>query len=671
MKALAGETRHYAYWLPVAIAVGIAWYFTLPAEPSIWIAGAFVLTSAALVRWHTKIGIAVMALALGFAAASLRTHTIMTPMLDRDLGFARIEGVMASSEAQLPGSRMILEKAEISRQPGQWRLRISMPNAKVEDLPPPGSRVRVFADLRPPPEPSHPGGYDFRRQAFFNGIGGYGFALGKPELVQASEMRGLDLVGENLRLRISHTIAQHTSGPEGAIADALMTGDRGAIDDKTNDDMRAAGTAHLLSISGSHIGMVGGIIFFLVRFLLALTPMAMRWPIKKMAAVAALVAVVAYTWLVEYPVPAQRAAFMAGIVLVGVMVDRISMSLRSVALAAAIILLLYPESLLHPSFQLSFAAITALISFYELLSRKKTEEKPHSIPRRVLRWVGLLIATSLIAGIATAPYAAFHFHRFQVMGVLGNLIAVPITGFVVMPAALASYAAMPFGLAAWPLAVMEWGLKGVTQSAAWVAALPGANIEIPYFGLMPLLLMTFGGLWLTLWAGRVRQWGAVPVMAGIVWALLTPQPVALVSANELVAVRAENGGLFYLSRVGSRLTREEWGRAFEEAGEKSKELPKNVRCDGLGCLADVGSHSFALSRKPESLLEDCARAEVVLMPEVRAGTCGAPFVIDRAHLLKRGSTAFYRQGEKLIMRTSRDEAGQRPWEASYTSASAR
>jgi len=671
---LLNEQSRYFYWCPVLIAMGIGLYFMLHFEPPLWPSLAFMAGLLA-VMWHVRekalsriIIVVLISILAGFLAAQFRTLTVQTVMLNYDMKFVQLEGTVIAVESLTKGSRLLLDGVKTDRDlkgDGTLRLRITMPQMSAADLPPAGSRIRLLASLSASTERADPYGYDFRRQAFFEGISGYGYGLGKPEVIESAQVGKISYMAENGRQQIAGIIRTSLSGPSSAIAIALMTGERGDIDTKTNDDMRAAGTAHLLSISGMHIGMVGGIIFYLVRLMLALLPgAALRWPIKKIAAGTGLVTIVIYTWLVGSPVPAERAALMTGLVFVAIMLDRISLTLRAVVLAAIGLLLLQPESLLHPGFQLSFAAITGLVSFYEWFKRQDEAVRETSWLRRLFHSFLIMVATSLIAAVATAPIAAFHFHRLQMLGLLGNLIAVPLTGLVVMPAMLLAYAAMPFGLADWPLKAMALGLEGVTESAAWVAGLPGANIVIPQFGLSALLLMVLGGLWFSLWQRSLRLWGLLPFIAGMALAAMTPQPVALISTEGVIALRMADDHLYYSTARKSSLTVKNWSLAYDQgrAATPWKASGALLQCDALGCVVQLKEETIALPKRREALLDDCTKADIIIAPLVMAPAgCASRILIDRRWTKLYGSTALYQNDDQFTVVTSRTGRGLRPW----------
>lgn len=663
IAVLLAERERWFFWSPVLLGLGIGIYFSLAAEPRPFM-GAIALFCCALAGWglrryetarYVLIGVGLMV--AGFTAAQLRTALVAAPMLEKKLGPVEVTGIVSAREVREDGGRIVLHDIRIEdlapdKTPQSLRLTLR----ESLTLPPVGAPIKVLANLLPPMEPAYPGAYDFRREAFYKGIGAYGMALRQPEL--QGELKAVSWA-ERVREQMVARVTKMLPGAEGAIAAALMTGERGAIDEKTNTDMRAAGTTHLLSISGMHIGMVGGFVLFLVRALLAIVPrLALNWPLKRIAAVAALAAVVAYTWFVGAPIPAQRAALMAALVFIAILLDRQAITLRSVALAALVILLLLPEALLNPGFQMSFAAIVMLVAAYEAWTRRGTEPEKPTLVRRTVHYVAGIVVTSLIAGLATMPYGAWHFHRLQLLGVLGNLLAVPLTGLVVMPAMVLAYPLLPLGLADVPLAIMGWGLQGVTKSAAWIATMPYANLVVGQFNLAALLLLTLGGLWLALWQTRLRWGGIAFIIVGLLVAQVGAVPVVLVHSEGRVAVRGDGGALYVERTPAKGMVLEQWTLAFAGNTEIKnwRTAGERMRCDKLGCVYDS---KIALPNLAAASLEDCSLAKIVIAPEFKLPNCKAPVVIDRSYLKAHGSTLIYADG---AISTVRQPETRRVWE---------
>jgi competence protein ComEC len=514
---LTAERDRWALWLPVAFGAGIGVYFSLDSEPPAWLgAGGFAFAVLFGCLYRRRAGpllaaIALGALAAGFAAAQARSALVAAPVIEKRLGPLVLSGRILKLE--LRGSRIRVTLSHLSipdltpeATPAKARITASRDLTGLR----PGDWLRLRAVLRPPPEPAAPGAFDFARQAYFQGLGGVGFALGKPRRIDPIDGT-VPSAGDPWRLwwsGLRHDIARRVlavlPGQAGAVAAALMTGERGAIPEHVMQNMRDSGLAHLLAISGLHVGLVAGLLFFGLRAILALVPsLALRHPIKKWAAAAATLGAFAYLFLVGATVPTQRAFLMTALVLLAVVLDRTAASLRLVAWAAFAVLLVAPESLLSASFQMSFAAVTALVAGYELLRERRGRIfAERTIATRITLYVAAVALTSVIATAATAPFAVYHFNRIAWFGLAANLVAVPLTALWIMPWAIGAFLLLPFGLEALALKPMGWGIDGLLTVAAEVAGWPGAISVIP--------AMPAAGLVLTLWAGFGSVCGGGP-----------------------------------------------------------------------------------------------------------------------------------------------------------------
>lgn len=679
--ALADERERWILWLPVGVGVGVGFYFTLPAEPPLWIGAAGL--AALVVAWAAASGrpglrlvlVGLIAVTAGFAAAQGRTALVQAPVLERRSGPLTVEGRIVEVEPLARGRRLLLDEltlAGLSQEATPRRVRI-----RTGAEPPlmPGDRIAVRAVLSPPSAPAIPGAFDFQRQSFFRGLGAVGFAMGRVRLLASAgngpESPRLALAG--LRQAIGERITRGLAGPAGAMARALMTGERGAIRDDVLDGMRDSGLAHLLAISGLHIGLIAGILFVGLRAALALVPpVALRFPIKKWAAAAALAGALAYALISGATVPTQRAFLMIGLVLLAVLVDRRGLSLRTVAWAALVILLGQPESLLGASFQLSFAAVIALIAAYEGLRevRRKGEGVPPSWTGRVLLYVGGVALSSLIAGAATAPFALYHFNRLAAFGLAANLAAVPLTALWIMPWAVIAFALMPLGLESWALVPMGWGIDGVIAVAKGVAAWPGAVTLMPAMPDWGLAILSLGGLWLALWQGRWRLGGLAGIALGLATlALATPPDVLVDDRGSLLAVRQADGVLAVSSRRTGRFDSDLWLR---RAGQEEEPAPwpangtggdGRLACDAFGCVYQARGHTVALVRTPDALAEDCRSADVVVaaVPVRPRARCPARVVIDRFDLWRNGAHALWLAKDGVRVESVNGVRGDRPW----------
>jgi competence protein ComEC len=667
-----------APWLAVAFGVGIATYFGAEREPALWAVVPLAVGAAVAVFFarHRPIAfpllLGVAAAVCGFAAATVRTALIAHPVLQLPAWNVEVSGWIELREQRERSDRIAvrvhqIEAARMLYKPDRIRVAV-----RRETAPPVGSFVRLKARLTPPLPPLRPGGYDYARDLYFQGLGASGFVLGKIEQQPAPGPPGLWLryaaAINALRDAIDARIRAVVSGDRGSIASALITGKRDAISTPVNDAMYISGLGHVLSISGYHMVVVAGVVFFVIRALLALLmPLAARTPIKKWAALAALLAATFYLLLSGAEVATQRSYIMIAIVLAGVMLDRQSLTLRTVTIAALAVLIATPETLVHPSFQMSFAATLALIAAYQWQVRWYGDADT-TLQARVALWgareIFGLVVGSAAAGFATTLFAAYHFHRLAPYGVLANLLAMPVVSAWIMPAGLIGVVAMPFGFDAMMWRVMAAGIDWMIAVALWVASLPGAVGRIAAFDTGPLLLGAAALLVLCLLRTPLRLVGLGLGAIAVLWAAMTPQPDVLVAADgRSIAVRGADGRLSFTRTGNDAFTVREWLAADADARTiKDKSLANGIRCDDDGCvgkLADGGT--VALARTLAAFAEDCRRAAVIASPRDAPPHCGAPLVIDRTRWRASGAVALYRHDRDFIVGPSRPPGYDRPW----------
>lgn len=681
---LEAEQDRWFPWVPVLFGLGIFGYFRLPGEPHLLIAltpAIIVLATVAMGRRGT-LGLVVvngaLAIALGFAAAKVRTEWVAAPVLERQLYRADVEGFVELIEPRpTRGPRITIRVTRLGKlppaqTPRRVRIRLMSPAPGLV----PGHAIRLKANLAPPSMPAMPGGYDFARAAWFAGLGAVGYAFDRPQLQEDVDLGEvpwslrLSAVTQRMRQAIGQRIAAVLPGEEGAIATALITGERGAISPETTQAFRDSGLVHLLSISGLHMVVMAGSVFFAVRLGLAGIPaIALRHPIKKWAAAAAIAGALGYLLISGHSFPTVRAWITISIAFGAVILDRPALAMRNVALAALAVLALIPESLFDAGFQMSFAAVVALVSAYELIrdraERRRSEPGPLFGP--VLKFVlffGGIILTTIIASLAVAPFSAFHFHTSQQYAVLANLIAVPVCNLIVMPAALATLLALPLGLEALPLLVMEQGIRLMVWCAYAVSRLPGAVGRIPTIPELALGLMLLGGLWFCLWRTRWRLLGLGAFAAGLAMTPLNPRPDILVGHNaELVAIRGQDGRLSALPASGASYELHRWLESDGDARDvKEAASAEGFRCDAVGCTATIKDQGVAVVRHPAALIEDCRRADVLVLPFPKPKGCSPPgLVIDFYSVRDGGTHAIYIDDGKVSVTTVAELRGIRPW----------
>jgi competence protein ComEC len=432
-RQLEAEQERWFLWLPVLFGAGIALYFALPAEPLTLVALMPAVAALALHLAGPRGGVAglvtaaLLAATLGVAAAKLRTEAVRAPVLQSQLqgqpqGHGRALEVHGRLELIEPragkGQRLTirvtaLEKHEAHAWPARVRVVTRAENAALK----PGDAVRLRATLNPPPGPSLPGDYDFARAAWFKGLGAVGYADAAAEIDADAPGPTLAQHASAAIARVRQAIGQRIlaalPGETGAIANALITGERGGISEETNQAFRDSGLFHILSISGLHMVIMAGAVFLCIRVVLAAIPaIALCYPIKKWAAAGAMLGAFGYLLISGAEFATVRSYIMISIMFLAVLLDRPAMALRNVALAALAILVLWPESLLDAGFQMSFAAVVALVSAYEAL-RLRAAERDGTARRgwfaATLVFLGGILTTTLIASLAVAPFGIYHF----------------------------------------------------------------------------------------------------------------------------------------------------------------------------------------------------------------------------------------------------------------------
>jgi competence protein ComEC len=682
--ALAAERERWALWLPVPVGGGIGLYFALLSEPPAWLGPIALALAAGLAlfgRRRPKLlapGIGATLLALGFTVAQFETWRVAAPVLERQVGPVQVEGRIVETEP-LPedGRRIIVEprtiqRVEAARLPALVRIHLKGSIAESGDAFAPGEWISLRAILYPPPAPAMPGAYDFQRRAYFDRLGAVGFAVSPPLRVAAPEGEApatWRIAIAELRHAITERIAAALPGRAGGIAAAIITGETHAISEQDAAAFRDAGLAHILVIAGLHMGMVAGLAFVGLRAVLALFPaLALRYPIKKWAAVAAMAVTFGYMLLSGATVSSRRSFLMTALALLAVLFDRLPLSARGLAYAATAIMLMSPLSVTGPSFQMSFAAVGGLIAFYETsrgpLRRWHREAGP--VGRIVLYGFGIC-CTTVICTLATAPYTIFHFNRFAVYSVAANVVAVPITGFWIMPWAMISCALMPFGLESWGLTAMSWGIELVVAIATTVTSWPGAVVVLPAMPVPCLLLVSVGGLWLIIWQRPWRLWGLAPICVGLLGIALVRPPDLIVSGDaKLVGALAADGS-YMLSGKPLKISVETWTR--RAAGEVGAPFPASgtspdgaLSCDGHGCLYRARGRIVALPHDLAAIDEDCRAADLVVSLEpVRKRCRAATPVIDRFDLWRQGAHAIWLAPDGVAIETVDGWRGNRPW----------
>lgn len=670
------ERGRFVLWLPVLMSTGVLTYFALRHEPARWL-GAAVLALAgggAALRPAGSAGRAMLgavaAFGLGLASAQLATWRA-PPLLVLPSHAVSVTGVVRAVDPLPVGRRLVLEAARLDggpelARPVRVRLRTSDPLAVAT-----GDTVRVRALLRPPASPAYPGGWDQQRDAFYAGLGGSGFALGPAELVAAGAPSGWARRVQRLREAVGARFTAGIPGAAGTIAATLFTGMAGAIPVRDHDAFRESGLAHLLAVAGLHIGIVMGWTMFAVRALLALSEYAaLRWPVKQIATLAAVAAGGGYMVLTGMHVPIMRSFVMALLFALAVLAGRRAISLRGLAVAAMALILLEPQEVPGVSFQMSFAAVLALIAGYEALRPRLAALRGEGSWRgRLAQHLAMLALTSLLAGTASAPFGAYHFGRVQVYFVLSNMLAVPLTAFCVMPLGLLALLLMPLGLQGLVLPAMGWGVQAILLVARATASWPDAVLAVPHAPPWGLALAGFGMAWLGLWRSRMRLAGGVMLAVGLAspW-LARPADLLVSSDARLIAVRTSEGVYVAQAPGASRFVLDDW-RGYWAAGDP-RPMPATgvaadgaVACDASSCLLRPRAGAAAVLVRGAMTAETCRQAAVLVAAAPARHLCPRPWpgLVDRYTVWRFGAAAIWLEANGARIVTDRGVRGDRPW----------
>lgn len=655
-------------WVPVFLAMGIALWFGLPVEPSSGlriIIGLGMLAAFALAWFGPGLlhppAVALALIALGFLAAGVRAHLVSAPVLGFRY-YGPIEGRVievdrsGSDALRITLDRVVLNNVAPDRLPA--KVRVSLHGAQRYHHPQPGQVVQVTGHLAPSEGPVEPGGFDFRRMAWFMQLGAVGYS--RNPLLLLSEPEPQEQWINRIRSWLSAGIRARIPGDAGAFASGVMTGDRSGLSLDAVEDLRASSLAHILAISGMNLAFLIGFVFALFRTGVALIPpLALRVDARKISAAISLVVAWFYLMLSGSNIATERAFLMVCVMLGAMLLDRRALSLRSVALAGVILLLLRPESLYDAGFQMSFAATVALIAGFRAV-------EGGILRRRIPRWCAplfTLVLSSLIGGIATGPFGAAHFNRIADFGFLANLLTVPVMGAVIMPAGAVAALAAPFGLADLPLWVMGLGCSWILYIADLVAGWDGSVTFVPAPGPWVLPVMTLGGVMLVLARNRMRLAGlGVICLSFVLWTQASRPAFLIAPEAQLVGISGPEGRALSAPR-GAGFAARNW---LEKDGDSAVQAvaaarpgfegPENARRFQFGAWRGVHLRG---SKAPQALQQACADADLVIIAARLRDRPAGCVVIDQSLMAATGSLSLRLEGEKLIATPARQS--ERPW----------
>jgi competence protein ComEC len=643
-------------WIPVFVGAGIITYFSNMIAISPELAASLLVQvgiAAILCRSfynHNKFPtlnllsyyllLTITFFLLGITSASIRDYSTQTPLVEKDQ-FVEIRADIKSITRVSGGKakRVLLENIDIlddNKDLALETIRLRSYHFKGNDWSS-GDRVQITAKLLAPSEPIIPNGFDFRTKARFDGLSATGFTIKDAILIKESKQNTLSL--QLLREKISHSVYNVLDPDIAGIALALLTGERSGIDKDDNEAMRVSGLAHILAISGLHIGLVAGCVFFFVRLLLSIIPnLALHYPIKKWAAGLAILVAFMYMILAGGTVPTIRAFTMTALVLTAIILDRSAINLRLVAVAALIIMILTPETILGPSFQLSFAAVIALIAFYQGAGRQwLTNGNSYHPAWRSFYYLAGIIATTVIATLATAPFTISFFNRIALFSVFSNILAMPLMTFLVMPFGLLALILMPFGLSdlIWP--IMGYGIENIITIARAIADYEYADLYMPSLSSTQQIIIGIGFVFLVLWRGNLRWLGGVAIFLILLANANTHFHRIYIDdkSDKALIVNTDVDAYYQFGRIG-RYAKKQW---MSDVGTSPLTPVNNIpSCDDFMCVYKTKSYIITFLKNPMFVSRACELSDIIIANfPINDRQCRKPSVIiDRFDSWKHG-----------------------------------
>ncbi len=672
-KLLEAERAQLPPWVVVGFGSGIAAWFALD-RPGQWQAFLCVGTGVSLIgfalgngRAGRALGWFALAATLGCALVWARALHVAQPRLTRPV-VAQLAGTVETVDhlAARETTRLVVRSAPGDLPP---LLRLSIDDDKLPSGIAPGAKIETRSRLVPPPPMALPGTYDFARDAWFRGLGGVGKPLGPVTVVRPGEAHGLDRARDGLRTHIEQRLQSRPAG----IAVALATGDQNAVDQDDADAMRRAGLTHLLSVSGLHIAAVVAFAMFLSLKLLALSErLALRFNLVLVSAGVAAAAGIAYTLLTGAQVPTVRSCVAALLILAGIALGRDALSMRLIATGALVVLLFRPEALAGPSFQMSFAAVTAIVALHSThWARRVLQRRDDGPIGRTARALLGIVATGLVVEVALAPMALFHFHRAGLYGVFGNIVAIPLTTFVIMPSEAAALALDTIGAGAPFWWICGLAIKALLQLAHAIASSSGAVALLPSMPGWAFAPMIGGGIWLCLWNSRLRLLGLAPVAAGAFGAAMAPAPDLLVTGDGMHLAVVEKGTPYILRERTGDYVRSLIAEASGFDGDP-EDLGSRAYsdCSKDSCVALLrkGEGEWRLLATRSRTLIDwkmfthaCAEADIIVSDRRLPRGCVPRWLkLDSSMLRRTGGLAVY-LGRRPRIDSVAERVGAHPW----------
>ena len=666
----AERSRHFL-WVPVCFAVGIGVYLGLGAEPPLWIVPMLLVLAfaVALVLWErapmlvTALVIAGAGFCWSLGYTRWEPHHVLTSALQPRPVIGIVEDIVRTEH----GVRITLDQVQVQDlaaedTPEQVRISVRIKKGTDPELPHIGDKIGMMAGLRPPMGPALPHGFDFGRYFYFRDIGAVGYGLPPWEVLTPNAAPGIGTNFRDWRLSITEDIIHRLGTGTGGIAAGLITGDARAISEQDFNALRASNLYHIVAISGEHMMVIAGVIFVSLRMLALLLPrrIALRPQVKTITASITLLLVTAYLFVTGLPISAIRAYVMIFLVLLAVILRRRVDTMRSLAITALVMLVVQPANLLDPGFQLSFAATLAIISLVEAAILVPQDTFGESRWRKAVRLVVTMLLVSVVAEIATTPLVIAQFNNLSLYGVFANMLATPVMSLYLMPTVALYFILLPFGLSHAALWLMQWGIKALVGIGYFVASLPNAQMfapSLPHYG---VAIFALGLMWVCLWRQRWRWYGTIAMVLGVLSIFTTHMPDMLIGGEgKQIAFRSEGEYVLARGRTSSMIPTL-WANGLGYDQLEKADAP-NWQCDPLGCVARVAEKRVAFVQDPAALIEDCARADVIIAPIAQVKCARPVTIIDQSTLKNSNVIALRFMDGRVAIETSADWQGKRAW----------
>lgn len=652
IKHLQSELENWQVLIPIGVAAGILVFFNLNFNPhAIWCIAILIL-SLALFKTRSPfiLSIAMISISVGFNAAALRTWILDTQFIDENIYDIKITANVDEVSRSESSQRVVLtniHSPDIFAYPNKMRIS-SKSNTSFKI----GDKITTRASIMPPPHPTLHDGFNYRFYAYFKGINAIGYTTRNIKVIEESQNNSsFHNWIENLRLHIKSQFLAMCAAPYGAIAAGMLMGDASAIDPITAEAVRISGIAHIIAISGMHIVVIIAIIFFLSNALLSLsTYIISNYSTKKISAFIAIIITSFYLLIAGSPISAQRAFVMSSITLIAIILDRNASPMRSIAIAALVLMILTPESIMSASLQMSLAACICLVATFDVSKKICERIGFDSQIKRILTYCTSIVVATLAAGLATAPYVIYHFNQFSTYSILTNLFAIPLSDFLIMPLGLAAMVAMPFGLEAPFMFLLEKSIMLMIEYAKYISSLPYASLYIPSLSHTGIIIFSLSALLLCTLKTPIRylMWALILLSFSTINA--TAPDIIIDSSGKLISLKLADNKFAFSNERSAKFSKKTW---VENFGIKHAEI-----------MDELNNPLFKLQNDNLKIAinnsDTCPSEEFDLLISLKKSCQNNEINMD--DLNRFGTHSVYLNHDKISVRTAINPLSHRPWD---------